>query len=112
MMTNTEIYTTEDLSLGHFLYALMSAFPLFFLPVFFSLLINLSQNHVSSTSVLFSHLRWQRNSITGLMPLLIAGYFVPQIWLSVPIFVLALTWFSYRVFKGWLGLNDNVAMYS
>ncbi|WP_144210140.1 hypothetical protein [Shewanella donghaensis] len=110
-MTNTEVYTAEDLSLGHFLYALMSAFPLFFLPVFFSLLINLTQTHNSSASLLASHLRWQRNSITGLMPLLIIGYCVPQLWLSVPILAFALIWFSYRVFKGWLGLNDNVFMY-
>ncbi|WP_076542587.1 hypothetical protein [Shewanella sp. UCD-KL21] len=110
-MTNTEVYTAEDLSLGHFLYALMSAFPLFFLPVFFSLLINISQNRIPANSLLGSHLRWQRNSMTGLMPLVILGYFTPQIWLSVPIFVLALGWFSYRIFKGWLGLNDNVSMY-
>ncbi|WP_153914087.1 hypothetical protein [Shewanella sp. TC10] len=110
-MTETEVYTAEDLSLGHFLYALMSAFPLFFLPVFFSLIINISQTNIASRSLLSSHLRWQRNSITGLIPLLIIGYFIPQLWLSVPVFMFALLWFSYRIFKGWLGLNDSVSMY-
>ncbi|ARD21575.1 MULTISPECIES: hypothetical protein [Shewanella] len=110
-MTETEVYTAEDLSLGHFLYALMSAFPLFFLPVFFSLLINLSQTNIATHSLLSSHLRWQRNSITGLVTLLLIGYFIPLLWLSIPIFLAALTWFSYRIFKGWLGLNDSVNMY-
>ncbi len=88
----------------------MCAFPLFFLPVILSLLINLSQRQVAPLSLLGSHLRWQRRSIMGLALLLAMGYWVNPLWLSLSLCALGVIWFSYRIFKGWLSLTDGQAM--
>ncbi|TWU69801.1 hypothetical protein AYI74_03035 [Shewanella algae] len=106
----SEAFASEDRSMGHFLYALMCAFPLFFLPVLLSLLINLSQRQVAPLSLLGSHLRWQRRSIMGLALLLAMGYWVNPLWLSLSFCALGVIWFSYRIFKGWLSLTDGQAM--
>ena len=99
MPSNTlPIQQVEDNSLGHFLYGLMSAFPLFFVPVLLSLWFNLIQKNINPDSVLGSHLRWQRMSIIGLCPFFIAGYWLSPLWLS------------YRIFKGWISLNDGLAV--
>ncbi|WP_394129731.1 hypothetical protein [Shewanella maritima] len=100
----------KDKSLGHFLYGLMSAFPLFFLPVLISLWLNLIQKHVEPSSLLASHLRWQKVSIMGLAVMLFAGYMSAGLWISLPLYLIAIAWFCYRVFKGWLSLNDGVKL--
>lgn len=102
--------TAEDNTLGHFLYGLMSAFPLFFIPVLFSFWINLIQKGVNPNSLLASHLRWQRISALGLCLFLLIGYAANPLWLSISIYVLGVSWFSYRIFKGWLSLNDGVSI--
>lgn len=104
------VQQVEDNSLGHFLYGLMSAFPLFFVPVLLSLWFNLIQKNINPDSVLGSHLRWQRMSIIGLCPFFIAGYWLSPLWLSLPMYILGVSWFSYRIFKGWISLNDGLAV--
>ena len=106
----SQLILAEDRSLGHLLYGLMCAFPLFLLPVVLSLLINFSQRHIASTSLLGSHLRWQRHSIFGLLSLMALGYWSNALWLSLSFFALGVIWFSYRIFKGWLNLTDGVSM--
>ncbi|MDF0533719.1 hypothetical protein KDN34_11840 [Shewanella yunxiaonensis] len=107
---HSQLILAEDRSLGHFLYGLMCAFPLFLVPVVLSLLINFSQRQVAPASLMGSHLRWQRHSIFGLLMLMLLGYWVSALWLSLSFFALGMIWFSYRIFKGWLNLTDGVAM--
>ncbi|MFQ6371309.1 hypothetical protein [Shewanella sp. YIC-542] len=100
----------EDRSLGHLLYGLMCAFPLFLLPVVLGLLINFSQRHIAPLSLMGSHLRWQRHSSFGLLLLIALGYWTGPLWLSLSFFAFGVIWFSYRIFKGWLNLTDGVPM--
>lgn len=100
--------TTQDNTVGHFLYAMMSAFPLFFIPVLVSLWFNLIQKNIKPNSLLATHLRWQRLSIIGLCPFFILGYLLTPMWLSIPVYLLGISWFSYRIFKGWISLNEGV----
>ncbi|QSX34728.1 hypothetical protein JYB87_05685 [Shewanella avicenniae] len=109
-MTGTPSHAihAEDRSIGHFLYALMCAFPLFLLPVVLSLAINLNQKQFTAVSLMGRHLRWQRHSILGLLALCALGYWSNIGWLSLTFFALGVIWFSYRVFKGWLSLADGI----
>lgn len=109
-MTTTCAAKIEDRSLGHLLYALMSAFPLLLLPTLLSLFINLAQKPASTPSLLASHLRWQRHSNVAFLGLLILGYSVPITGLSLAIYVFALLWFCHRIIKGWLNLLDGLAI--
>ncbi|MCL1141442.1 hypothetical protein [Shewanella gaetbuli] len=99
---------TQDNTVGHFLYALMSAFPLFFIPVLMSFWLNLIQKNIQPNTLLASHLRWQRLSIIGLCPFCIVGYLMNPMWLSISIYLLGVMWFSYRIVKGWLSLNEGL----
>lgn len=108
--TTSHAIHAEDRSIGHFLYALMCAFPLFLVPVLLSLAINLNQKQFTASSVMGRHLRWQRHSIMGLLLLCALGYGVSISWLSMALFALGVLWFSYRVFKGWLSLADGIAV--
>lgn len=109
-MTTTTTYAAkiEDRSLGHLLYALMSGFPLLLLPVLLSLFINLSQRHTQGNVLLASHLRWQRQSNMIFLGLLILGYCLPIIWLSLSIYLFGIIWFCHRIIKGWLSLLDGL----
>ncbi|NKF50969.1 hypothetical protein G3R49_10385 [Shewanella sp. WXL01] len=100
----------EDKSLGYMLYGLMSAFPLFFIPVLVSLWLNLIQKNVQPNSLLGSHLRWQKFSIIGLALAVLMGYLSAGMWFSLPILLTGIVWFCYRVFKGWLSLNDGIRL--
>jgi uncharacterized membrane protein len=106
--SNADVYMTEDVTLAHLLYGLMSAFPLFFMPVLISLWLNLSQKHVIADTLLASHLRWQKQSIFGVIPIMLLGYLAGTLWLSLSIYTLGVSWFCYRIFKGWLSLHDGV----
>ncbi|UCX03904.1 MULTISPECIES: hypothetical protein [Shewanella] len=106
--TSTSTSTSQDNTVGHFLYAMMSAFPLFFIPVLMSFWLNLIQKNIKPNSLLASHLRWQRLSIIGLCPFFIAGYLLSPVWLSVSLYLMGITWFSYRIFKGWVSLNEGL----
>ncbi|MBR9726665.1 hypothetical protein ACFOD0_07220 [Shewanella intestini] len=97
----------QDKSLGHLLYGLMSAFPLFFIPVLMSLWLNIIQRNIPNDSLLFNHLRWQKVSIIGLASAFLVGYLSTGFWFSVPCYLLGMVWFSYRIFKGWLSLHDG-----
>lgn len=108
--TTSHAIHAEDRSIGHFLYALMCAFPLFLLPVLLSLAINLNQKQFEADSVMGRHLRWQRHSILGLLTLFAIGYGTSIVWLSMALFALGVIWFSYRVFKGWISLADGIAV--
>ncbi|ABE56027.1 conserved hypothetical protein [Shewanella denitrificans OS217] len=107
--SNADVYLTEDVTLAHFLYGLMSAFPLFFMPVMLSFWLNVSQKQVPQASLLAAHLNWQRHSIIGVLPLLVLGYVAPQLWMSLVCYTVAISWFCYRIFKGWLSLHDGIA---
>ncbi|MDP5145163.1 hypothetical protein ORI98_01740 [Shewanella sp. ULN5] len=100
--------TPQDKIVGHFLYAMMSAFPLFLIPVLVSFWLNLIQKNIQPNSLLGSHLRWQRLSIIGLCPFFIAGYCFNPTWLSITMYLLGISWFSYRIFKGWVSLNEGL----
>lgn len=106
--SNADVYMTEDVTLAHLLYGLMSAFPLFFMPVIVSFWLNMSQKYVVADTLLASHLRWQKQSILGVIPVLALGYFVGPLWLSMAVYSLGISWFCYRIFKGWLSLHDGV----
>ena len=99
--------TPQDKTVGHFLYAMMSAIPLFLIPVLVSFWLNLIQKNIQPNSLLASHLRWQRLSIIGLCPFFIAGYCFSPLWLSITMYLVGISWFSYRIFKGWVSLNGN-----
>ncbi|NMH64769.1 hypothetical protein [Shewanella salipaludis] len=109
-MTSTTGYDAqlEDRSLGYLLYGLMSGFPLLLIPVLLSLLINLTQKQEELSPLLASHLRWQRQANMGLFLLLALGYWLPQLWLSLLVYLMALGWFCYRLLKGWLSLLDGL----
>lgn len=109
-MTTTCAAKIEDRSLGHLLYALMLAFPLLLLPTLLSLFINLAQKHESTPPLLASHLRWQRHSNVAFLSLLILGYVVPIVGLSLSIYLFALIWFCHRIIKGWLNLLDGLTI--
>ncbi|QFU21751.1 hypothetical protein FM038_006020 [Shewanella eurypsychrophilus] len=102
--------SVDDPSLAHLLYALMSAFPVFFLPTLVGLFINLGQNTSCSGDMLSSHLRWQRHSIIGFMLVGGIGLSLTQVWLSFVICLTATLWFCHRILKGWLNLSDGVAI--
>ncbi|WP_076407758.1 hypothetical protein [Shewanella sp. UCD-KL12] len=108
--TTSQRVSGDDPSLAHFLYALMSAFPIFFLPTLVSLLINLGQKTSSSGELLSSHLRWQRHSIIGFMVLGGVGLSLTQIWMSLTVYLVATLWFCHRILKGWLNLTDGEAV--
>ncbi|MCH1928723.1 hypothetical protein [Shewanella acanthi] len=109
-MTTTTTYAAkvEDRSLGHLLYALMSGFPLLLVPLLLSLFINLSQRQTSANTLLNSHLRWQRYSNIIFLSLLVLGYLVPTLWLSLSIYLFGIIWFCHRIIKGWLSLIDGL----
>ncbi|MBV7314211.1 hypothetical protein [Shewanella sp. NIFS-20-20] len=104
-ISSTENVMPEDVSLGHVLYGLQSAFALFLLPVLVSLLINLVQR--PQGALLNSHLRYQRHSVLGLVFLLTLGYFAGQGWVGLLCYAAALAWFCLRIIRGWLSLLDG-----
>lgn len=108
--TTSHRLTIDDPSLAHLLYALMTAFPLFFLPTLLGLIINLGQKSSSAGVLVSSHLRWQRRSTIGFMVLGGVGFSLSQIWLSAIIYLIATLWFCHRILKGWLNLTDGVAI--
>ncbi|MBE7215314.1 hypothetical protein MK852_19600 [Shewanella benthica] len=108
--TTSERVSVDDPSLAHFLYALMSAFPIFFLPTLVGLFINLGQRTSCSGEMISSHLRWQRHSIIGFMLMGGIGLSLTQIWLSSIVYSIAIIWFCHRIVKGWLNLTDGAAV--
>ncbi|ABO22942.1 hypothetical protein SHLO109777_14265 [Shewanella loihica] len=108
--TTSQPVVLDDHSLGHLLYALMSAFPLLLLPPLFALMISLGQKGDKMSSLLYSHIRWQRWSIISLFSLLLLAYLVPQGWMAVSLSLLALLWFCHRTIKGWMNLVDGLAI--
>lgn len=108
--TTSQPVVLDDHSLGHLLYALMSAFPLLLLPPLFALLISLGQKSDKMSSLLYSHIRWQRWSIVSLLSMLLLAYLVPQGWLTISLSLLALLWFCHRIIKGWMSLLDGHAI--
>lgn len=97
----------DDHSLGHLLYGLMLAFPLFLLPPLLGLAINCAQKSSKMSLLLYSHIRWQRWSMLTLLSMLILAYIVPQTWLAVVLSMLSLCWFCHRIIKGWMALVDG-----
>ncbi|MCG9695962.1 hypothetical protein [Shewanella sp. Isolate11] len=97
----------DDHSLGHLLYGMMLAFPLFLLPPIFALVINCAQKHNKMSQLLYSHIRWQRWSIFTLLSVLVLAYSVPTFWLGMVLAVVSLTWFCHRTLKGWMALIDG-----
>ncbi|MFT5705288.1 MAG: putative membrane protein [Shewanella sp.] len=100
----------DDPSLAHLLYGLMTAFPLFFLPTLLGLAINLVHKPLSESTVIQSHLRWQRHSIIGFAIISGVGFFLSPLWLSVTVYLVATLWFCHRIIKGWLSLTEGVAV--
>lgn len=105
--TSTQSLALEDRTLGHLMYGLMASFPLLLMPVMLGLLINLSQKQTATSLLIASHLRWQRHAILGFLGCLCIGYMLPQVWLSVTLYLLACGWFCHRIIKGWLSLLDG-----
>ncbi|QLE84614.1 MULTISPECIES: hypothetical protein [Shewanella] len=97
----------NDLSLGHLLYGLMAAFPVFFLPPLLSLVINYGQKPALMDEVLYTHIRWQRWSIVATLAMLAVSYIVPLVWLSIAMAAVAMLWYCHRVLKGWLLLVEG-----
>ena len=108
--TTSQRLAIDDPSLAHLLYALMTAFPLLFLPTLLGLIINLGQKSSSAGALVSSHLRWQRRSTIGFLVLGGVGFTLSQIWLSAIIYLIATLWFCHRILKGWLNLTDGVAI--
>lgn len=108
-MTSEEV-STDDPSLVHLLYGLMTAFPLFFLPTLLGLVINLVHKPLCVSSMIKSHLRWQRHSIIGFAILSGVGFLLTPLWLSVSVYLLAILWFCHRILKGWLSLTEGIAV--
>ncbi|MEI6859366.1 MAG: hypothetical protein V5788_06225 [Shewanella sp.] len=108
--TTSARVSADDPSLTHFLYALMSAFPIFLLPTLVGLFINLGQRTSCSGPMISSHLRWQRHSIIGFMLMGGVGLSLTHIWLSSFIYLVAIVWFCHRIIKGWLNLTDGTAV--
>ncbi|MGL4474767.1 MAG: hypothetical protein ACRCT7_10015 [Shewanella sp.] len=107
-LTTTENVLSEDVSLGHVLYGLQSAFALFLVPVLVGLVINLAQR--TPGALLNSHLKYQRHSTLGLIGLMTLGYLMADGWMSVLLYATALTWFCHRIIRGWLSLLDGQAI--
>lgn len=105
--THSEALPLEDKSLAHMLYGLMACFPILLLPAVLSLLINLNQRSNTLSSVLASHLKWQRWSTITMLLIVAVGYLSSQFWLSVSLYILAAVWFSGRIVKGWLSLIEG-----
>jgi len=105
--THSEALPLEDKSLAHKLYGLMACFPILLLPAALSLFINLNQRQNTLSSVLVSHLRWQRWSIICMLLFMLVGYLSNQPWLSATLYVAGAVWFSGRIFKGWLSLIEG-----
>ncbi|MCE9677982.1 hypothetical protein LZP69_02080 [Shewanella sp. AS1] len=97
----------NDHSLGHLLYGMMLAFPLFLLPPILGLVINFAQKHNRMDELLYSHIRWQRWSLLSLFSLLILAYSLPHIGFSLVLSLLTLAWFCHRTIKGWMALADG-----
>lgn len=101
--------TAQDTSLIHLQYGMMSAFPLV-LPVLFALALNLSLRKSDSCSICDTHLKWQRNSMFGLVFASLAWYWIPTGWMTSAALVVVLAWFVLRIVKGWVSLIDGVAI--
>ncbi|NRD73100.1 hypothetical protein HQQ94_07575 [Shewanella sp. VB17] len=108
-MTSEKV-SINDPSLVHFLYGLMIAFPLFFLPTLLGLVINLYHKPVCVSLLIKSHLRWQRHSIIGFAILSGVGFLLSPLWLSVSVYLLATLWFCHRILKGWLNLTEGLTV--
>jgi len=100
----------DDPCLAHFLYALMSAFPILLLPTLLGLVINLGQKSEDGQSIIGSHLRWQRHSMIGFIVMGGIGFSLTPTWLSFVTCLLATLWFCNRIVKGWLNLTDGAAI--
>ena len=105
-LSTTNNIVSEDVSPVHFIYGLMSGFALFFLPLFFALLINVTQPK-SLNTLTGSHLRWQRYSIIQFLMGCTIAYLLPDVWGSFVVFALSTIWFIHRILKGWLSLADG-----
>ncbi|WOT04319.1 hypothetical protein [Shewanella youngdeokensis] len=105
--THSNALPLEDKSLAHMLYGLMACFPIILLPAILSLFINLHQRQNALSTMLNSHLRWQRWSILGMLLTMLVGYLTYQPWLSAALYIAGAIWFSGRIFKGWLSLIEG-----
>ncbi|MBT1444522.1 hypothetical protein KJI95_08265 [Shewanella sp. JM162201] len=101
--------TAQDTSLIHIQYGLMSAFVLL-LPVMIALLLNLSLRKSDCCAICVTHLKWQRNSMLGLVFGAALWYWLPSGWLAASVLVGVLAWFVLRIVKGWVSLIDGVAI--
>lgn len=103
--------TAQDTSLIHLQYGLMSAFPLL-LPVLIALALNLSLRKSDCCNICITHLKWQRNSMLGLVAGGALWYWLPAGWMAATALIAVLAWFVLRIVKGWVSLIDGVGIQS
>lgn len=107
-LSSTGNMLPEDVSPAHLMYGMMSAFALAFIPVLLALVINFSQH--GSGVVMRSHIKWQRWSMLVFLSLSILAWLLPQGWMGLGVFGVAVVWFVHRIIKGWMALADGICM--
>ncbi|WP_025819607.1 hypothetical protein [Shewanella marina] len=102
-----EDMAVQDVTLGYLIYALMAAFPLLLLPLFAAFSINMIQQPAQQSPLLGQHLIWQRNSCIIFILLLLLVWSIHSTAGAVVLAALSISWFYYRVAKGWLMLSER-----
>ncbi|GEM_PF-849311 len=104
----------EDKTLLHILYGLFLAYPLFGIPALLALFLNCVLSLTQKTSMsefMQSHLKWQRHSAYIALFITIAALNIHKTWIATLFLLSSALWFSYRMIRGWLDLNDSQMLY-
>ena len=104
----------EDKTLLHVLYGLFLAYPLLGIPAFLALILNFMvslNKHVQLSELMVSHLKWQRHSAYIALFIAVAAFNIHKTWVATLFLCSGALWFSYRIIRGWLDLNDSQVLY-
>lgn len=100
----------EDKVMLHSLYALLAAYPFLGIPPILALVINVVQmfdQQERASDLVSFHLKWQRNSSLVALLLVAIGFNLSNIWLTVAFLLSGSIWFTYRILRGWLALQES-----
>ena len=98
----------EDKTMLHVIYGLFAASPLFGIPTFLALSLNLMQYFDKNKSELIAHhLKWQRTTAFMAVFVLYFSQYIQNKVASMSLIFCASIWFLYRIARGWLCFHEN-----
>lgn len=105
---SSESIWVEDKTMLHVIYGLFSASPLFGIPTFLALSLNLMQIFDKNKSELIEHhLKWQRTTALMTASTLYFSQYIQNKVASICFIACVGMWFLYRIIRGWLCFHEN-----